>query len=42
MARYRDGNKTNRADAKAHHEAARNPTLSRVPLKSVEQQDVAV
>ena len=40
MARYRDGNKTDRADAKALLEAARNQALSRVPVKSVEQQAV--
>lgn len=40
VARYRDGNKTDRADAKALLEAARNEALSRVPVKSVEQQAV--
>lgn len=40
VARYRDGNKTDRADAKALLEAARNQALSRVPVKSVEQQAV--
>lgn len=40
VARYRDGNKTDRADAKALLEAARNRDLSRVPVKSVEQQAV--
>jgi len=40
VARYRDGNKTDRADAKALLEAARNAALSRVPVKSVEQQAV--
>ena len=40
VARYRDGNKTDRADAKALLEAARNAELSRVPVKSVEQQAV--
>jgi transposase len=40
VARYRDGNKTDRADAKALLEAVRNAALSRVPVKSVEQQAV--
>ena len=38
VARYRDGNKTDRADAKAVLEAARNEAIDRVPVKSVEQQ----
>jgi len=38
VARYRDGNKTDRADAKAVLEAARNEAINRVPVKSVEQQ----
>jgi transposase len=38
VARYRDGNKTDRADAKALLEAARNEAIDRVPVKSVEQQ----
>lgn len=38
VARYRDGNKTDRADAKALLEAARNEDIDRVPLKSVDQQ----
>ena len=38
VARYRDGNKTDRADAKALLEAARNEALDRVPVKSVDQQ----
>jgi len=38
VARYRDGNKTDRADAKALLEAARNEAIHRVPVKSVEQQ----
>jgi transposase len=42
VARYRDGNKTDRADAKALLEAVRNEALSRVPVKSVEQQAVVV
>lgn len=41
VARYRDGNKTDRADAKALLEAARNAAIDRVPLKSVDQQAVA-
>jgi transposase len=40
VARYRDGNKTDRADAKALLEAARNQDLTPVPVKSVEQQAV--
>jgi len=40
VARYRDGNKTDRADAKALLEAARNHALTPVPVKSVEQQAV--
>jgi len=38
VARYRDGNKTDRADAKALLEAARNAAVDRVPVKSVDQQ----
>lgn len=38
IARYRDGNKTDRADAKALLEAARNDAIDRVPVKSIEQQ----
>lgn len=38
VARYRDGNKTDRADAKALLEASRNHALTPVPVKSVEQQ----
>ena len=40
VARYRDGNKTDRADAKALLEAARNEAFDRVPVKSVDQQAV--
>lgn len=40
VARYRDGNKTDRADAKALLEAVRNHDLTPVPVKSVEQQAV--
>jgi len=39
-ARYRDGNKTDRADAKALLEAVRNEALDPVPVKSLEQQAV--
>jgi transposase len=38
VSRYRDGSKTDRADAKALLEAARNRAIDRVPVKSVEQQ----
>jgi transposase len=38
VARYRDGNKTDRADATALLEAARNAAIHRVPVKSIEQQ----
>ena len=41
VARYRDGNKTDQADAKALLEAIRNEALSQVPVKSLEQQAVA-
>lgn len=41
VARYRDGNKTDRADAKAVLEAARNTELDPVPVKSREQQAIA-
>src|SRR5688572_32949623 len=37
-ARYRDGNKTDRADAKALLEAVRNEALDPVPVKSLEQR----
>lgn len=40
VARYRDGNMTDRADAKALLEAIRNQELTPVPVKSVEQQAV--
>ena len=40
VARYRDGNKTDRADAKALLEASRNHALTPAPVKSVEQQAV--
>jgi transposase len=38
VARYRDGNKTDRADAKALLEAARNEAIDRVPVKTIDQQ----
>jgi len=41
VARYRDGNKTDRADAKALLEAARNAAIDPVPVKSREQQAIA-
>ena len=40
VSRYRDGNKTDRADAKALLEASRNAEICPVPVKSVEQQAV--
>jgi len=40
VARYRASNKTDRADAKALLEAARNADRKRVPVKSLEQQAV--
>lgn len=40
VARYRDGNKTDRADAKALLEAGRNEAIDRVPLKTIDQQAV--
>jgi transposase len=40
VSRYRSGNKTDRADAKALLEAARNRAIDPVPVKSVEQQAV--
>jgi transposase len=40
VARYRDGNKTDRADAKALLEAARNEAIDRVPVKSIDQQAI--
>lgn len=41
VSRYRDGNKTDRADAKALLEAARNHAIDRVPVKSLDQQALA-
>lgn len=38
VARYRDGNKTDRADTKALLEAARNHAIDPVPVKTREQQ----
>jgi len=40
VARYRQGNKTDRADAKALLEAARNEDITPVPVKSVDQQAI--
>ena len=41
VSRYRDGNKTDRADAKALLEAARNERIDVVPVKSLDQQAIA-
>ena len=41
VARYRQGNKTDRADAKALLESARNEDIHPVPVKSVDQQALA-
>lgn len=38
VARYRDGNKTDRADAIALLEASRNEAIDAVPIKTIEQQ----
>lgn len=38
VARYRDGNKTDRADAIALLEASRNERIDEVPVKTIEQQ----
>ncbi len=40
VSRYRDGTKTDRADAEALLEAERNQKIHRVPVKSVDQQSV--
>jgi len=40
VARYRQGNKTDRADAKALLEAARNEDITPVPIKSLDQQAI--
>lgn len=40
VRRYRDGNKTDRADTKALLEAARNEAIDVVPLKTIEQQTI--
>ena len=40
VARYRDGNKTDRADAIAILEAARNEAIDPVPVKTLEQQSL--
>lgn len=41
VARYRDGNKTDRADAKALLEASRNEAIDPVPVKTEDQQAMA-
>ena len=41
VARYRQGNKTDRADAKALLEAARNEDIVPVPVKSLDQQAIS-
>ena len=41
VARYRDGNKTDRADAKALLEAARNQAIDPVPVQTEDQQAMA-
>jgi transposase len=40
VARYRQGNKTDRADAKALLEAARNEAIPPVPIKTLDQQAI--
>jgi len=40
VRRYRDGNRTDRADAKALLEAARNEAIDAVPVKTIEQQTI--
>jgi transposase len=40
VRRYRDGNKTDRADTKALLEAARNQTIDAVPVKTIDQQTI--
>lgn len=40
VRRYRDGNKTDRADTKALLEAARNEAIDVVPLKTIAQQTI--
>ena len=40
VARYRQGNKTDRADTKALLEAARNEDIAPVPVKSLDQQAI--
>lgn len=40
VRRYRDGNKTDRADTKALLEAARNEAIDAVPLKTIDQQTI--
>jgi transposase len=40
VRRYRDGNKTDRADTKALLEAARNEAIDAVPVKTLDQQTI--
>ncbi len=40
VRRYRDGDKTDRADAKALLEAARNEAIDSVPVKTIDQQAI--
>lgn len=40
VRRYRDGNKTDRADTKALLEAARNEAIEAVPVKTLDQQTI--
>jgi len=40
VRRYRDGNKTDRADTKALLEAARNEAIDSVPVKTIDQQTI--
>lgn len=40
VRRYRDGNKTDRADTKALLEAARNQAIDAVPVKTIDQQTI--
>lgn len=40
VRRYRDGNKTDRADTKALLEAARNEVIDAVPVKTIDQQTI--
>ena len=40
VRRYRDGDKTDRADTKALLEAARNEAIDAVPVKTIDQQAI--